>query len=111
MTGASSSGSSEIASIRAPHIFASFRIVGGSGEQRCRPVALSIQIALVKRIDAYPELLRLASDLIERRQPVVNIKHGVLQSLGHDRASGLLKFQHEMGVGFAGGVVEIFREI
>ena len=71
---------------------------------------MSIKIALVERLDTYPELLRLAAHFIERGQSVVNIKHGILQPFGHDRPRSLLKLQNEMGVSSAGFGIEIFWE-
>ena len=60
--------------------------------------------------DAETELLRLAADFVQRRQPVVNIEGGILESLRHDRAGALLKFQNKMHVLGAGFVVQILRE-
>src|SRR4029077_6281797 len=48
--------------------------------------------------NAYPKLWRLAAPLLQRRQPVVNVKHSVLEPLGHDRSRSLLKLQNEMRV-------------
>src|SRR5207253_2092935 len=43
-------------------------------------------------------------------QPVVNVKHRVLQTLGHDWSGGLLELEHEMGVGGACFGIKIFRK-
>ena len=60
--------------------------------------------------DADPEMLRLAADFVQRREPVVNVKGGVLEPLRHDRPGALLKFQNEMHVRGARLVVEVFRK-
>ena len=64
----------------------------------------------MKRIEADSKLLRLAADFVERSQPVVNVKHGVLVSFGHDRPRGLLKLEDKMRVRGACVVIEIFRK-
>src|SRR4029077_4592762 len=64
----------------------------------------------MKRIEADSELLRLAADFVERSPPVVNIKHGVLESFGHDWPCGLLKLEDKMRVRSAGVVIDIFRK-
>src|SRR4029077_4533749 len=60
--------------------------------------------------NAYPNLWRLAAHFIQRRQPVVNVKHGVLEPLGHDRSRSLLKLQNEMHVLGARLGVEVWRK-
>ena len=50
----------------------------------------------MKCFDPRSELLRFAAHFVQRRQPVENVKSRVLDSLGHDRAGVLLKFQNEM---------------
>src|SRR5262249_1112356 len=71
---------------------------------------MSIQIPLVKRIDAETKLLRFAADFIERRETVVNVEHRVFETLGHDRSGELLKLQDEMDVLLARLRIQIFRE-
>src|SRR5438045_3717592 len=71
---------------------------------------MSIQIARVKRIDTHAELLRLAADFVQRREAIVNIEHGVLEALCHDRTSELLEFEHEVRVLFSFLVIQILWE-
>ncbi len=71
---------------------------------------MSIEIPLMKRIDAESELLRLAADLVERRQPIVNIKDRVLEPFRHNRSGKLLEFEHEMHVLLARFRIEILRK-
>ena len=92
------------------HVFAPLRVVGGSREQRRRPIALPLAIALVKFVDADPEMLRLAADFVQRGQPVVNVERRILQALRHDRPGALLEFQNEMRVLGARFLVQIFRK-
>ncbi len=74
------------------------------------PVLLALAIVPVKSFHAQSEALRFAADFVQRGQPVVDVKSGILQPLGHDRPGCLLEFQDEMDVLFAGFVVEVFRE-
>src|SRR5262245_1662729 len=80
------------------------------GQQGRRPIALPIQITLVKSVYAESKLLRFAAYFVERCQPIVNVKHSIFQSLGHHRARRLLKLQNEMRVRCASGSVEICWE-
>src|SRR5436309_300947 len=64
----------------------------------------------MKHINARPKLLRLAAHFVYCYEPVVNVKDCVLQSLGHDRSGGLLKFQNEMRVRGAFGSAKVRRE-
>ena len=57
-----------------------------------------------------PEMLRFASDFIERRQPVIDIKGGILEPLGHDRPGALLEFKHEIHVQLAFRRIDIRRK-
>ena len=71
---------------------------------------MSIQIPLMKRVDAEPELLRLAANFVERGESIVNVKRRVLETLRHDGAGELLKLEHEIRVLLARLDVQIFRE-
>ena len=64
----------------------------------------------MKRLNAQPKELRFAADFVQRGQSVINIKHRVLESLGHDRAGELLKLEHEMRVRGALLLIEVFRK-
>src|SRR5207302_5624937 len=69
---------------------------------------MSIQIALMKHVNAQPKLLRVAADFVERSQAIVNVKHRVLESLRHDRPGALLKLKHEVHVLLARLRIQIF---
>src|SRR6266542_4000048 len=91
-------------------IFASFCVVRRGRQQGGRPIVLSINIPLVKRLNTASKPLRLATHFVQRRKPVVNVKDGVLQSLGHDRSRGLLKLQNEIRVLGARFGIEVWRK-
>ena len=84
--------------------------MGGSGEQSRRPIALPRDVLVVKCRNADAELLRLAADLVQRGEPVVNIEGGILQSLGHDRPGALLELENEMRVLRARFFIQVFRK-
>src|SRR6266700_187884 len=71
---------------------------------------MSIQVSIVKRLGAQPELLWLAAHFVERGQTVVNVKHGVLETLRHNRAGALLKFEDEMHMLFAPLCIQVLRK-
>src|ERR1051326_960093 len=93
------------------NIFTAFCVVCGGSEQARRPVALSMQVQLVKCLYARSKLLRLSAPLVQRCQPVVNVKHSVLERFGHDRPCGLLEFQDEMRVRGAFGSIQLCRDM
>src|SRR5437868_12371990 len=64
----------------------------------------------MESLDAEAKLLRLASDLVQRRQSVVNVKNRILESLRHDRAGELLKLENKLHVFRALFFVQIFRK-
>src|SRR5205085_4450802 len=90
------------------NIFASLGIVGGSRQQCGRRIALPLQIPFVKGVDGHAELLRIAADLIQGRQPVIDIEGGVFQAFGHNWAGKLLELEHEVAVLFAPVLFEVF---
>src|SRR5438874_5268793 len=71
---------------------------------------MSIQVSIVKRLDAQFELLWLAAHFVERGQTVVNVKHSVLETLRHNRTGELLKFKDEMHVLFAPLCIQVLRK-
>src|SRR5438105_4047217 len=71
---------------------------------------MSVEVSIVKRFGAQPELLWLAAHFVERGQTIVNVKHGVLETLRHNRAGELLKFEDEMHVFFAPLCIQVFRK-
>ena len=71
---------------------------------------MSIQVLLVKRVDAQAELLRFAANFVERGKPVVNIERRILESLRHDWPGELLEFEHELHVFLARLRIQVFRE-
>ena len=56
------------------------------------------------------EVVRLASDLIECDEPVIDIEGRILDALGGDGAGALLKFHHKAEMLRAAGLVDILRE-
>src|SRR5207237_10815862 len=83
---------------------------GGGGGRGGWPIALGFDGPAVKWCRTDAELLRLCAQFVERGEAVVNVKHRVLYSLGHNRPGELLKFQCEMLVRRALFRWEIFRE-
>ena len=61
----------------------------------------------MERLDAGAELLRLAADLIERGEPVVDVEDRVLEPLRHHRAGELLP---ALGGHFPGGFDVLFLD-
>src|SRR4051794_41526754 len=61
-------------------------------------------------LDRAAEALRLAPDLIQRGETIVDIKDRILEPFRHDRAGSLLKLQDELSVGHARFVVEVLRK-
>ena len=60
-----------------------------------RPAAGALGVLAVELGDAGAEGGRVAADLVERDEPVVEVEGGVLHPLGHDRAGQLLELHDE----------------
>ena len=73
-------------------------------------MTMSIFAAAVKCFHARTELLRLAADFIQGREPIENVKDGIFDAFRHDRRSRLLEFQNKMFVFGARLLVEVFRK-
>ena len=77
-------------------VLAALGVVGGGGEQAVRPALQALGVQAVERRHRDAERLRLAADLVERDQPVVDVERRVLHGLGRDRAGRLLDLLHEL---------------
>src|SRR4030095_14136073 len=64
----------------------------------------------MKDLSTQAEGWRFAADFVEPRQPVVDVKDGILESLCHNRTGELLELEHELLVCGALFFIKIFRE-
>ena len=72
--------------------------------ERARRKRLAPYHRLMKGSYAATRMLRFASDLIKRDQPVEPVELGILHGLCHQRPGGLLKFDCErLGISFERG--------
>src|SRR5271166_4585331 len=69
-----------------------------AGGQHCvRPIAKAFLVCPVKLSRCDSEAVKITSNIIQRDQPVVPVKSGVLKSFRHHRAGELLKLHGECG--------------
>src|ERR1700733_9963892 len=80
------------------NVLASFGVMGGGGVQSMGPEAPALLIKTMKRLEAEDVLSaeRIPADLVQGEESGVNVKSGVLKTLGHDRAGEHLPAQHEL---------------
>ena len=69
--------------------------MGRRRQHGMRPLLRPIGTGTVKRIHAIAERRRIAADVVQRNEPVVDIKTGVLHALGHHRCGQLLELARE----------------
>ena len=77
-------------------ILGALGVVRGACQHRVRP---AFGVALVGAMELFrraAEVLRFTADLVERGEPVEDVKRRVLQPLGHDRPGALLELHHEV---------------
>src|SRR5687768_12888788 len=67
-----------------------------SGAHRIGPALLARAIELMKRLRQNAEFIRIAPDVVERQEPVVDVEGGILETFGHQGRGQLLKSHHEM---------------
>ena len=81
--------------------------VGRGREQAVRPMFATLQIRVVKFCRRNSESARIATDFVQRGEPEVTVKAGVLNTLRHQRAGELLKLhgepEHRPAIRFAAG--------
>ena len=79
-------------------VLAAFGVVGAEGQHRMRPLLGPPRRRRVKFLGRKAEMRRVAAHLVERQQPGVAVKGGVLGSLGGHGAGELLELEREIGV-------------
>ena len=76
-------------------VLAPLGVVGRQRRQGVRPSGLPGSVVGVDRVGLEPEPARLAADLVERDQAVVDVERGVLDPLGRHRGRHLLELAGE----------------
>ena len=84
-----------------PRVLAALGVVGGRRGHRIGPVTLPLGHRRVEVGGIDGEVRRVATDLVEGRQPGVAVEGAVLDALGHHHAAGLLEPQRR-GVRWVG---------
>ena len=66
------------------------------GALRVRPEPHPHRVVAMKSLRRHAETSGIAADLIQREQPVINVKDGVLEAFRHERPGHLLEAHDEM---------------
>ena len=96
-----------------PDVLAALGVVRRGGRHRVRPLRGARRHPLVQRLRRDAELVRFASHLVERDEPVVVVECRILDALGRHRARHLLELADELHVLVAlarQDIVRLFQE-
>jgi hypothetical protein len=74
-----------------PHVLGPLGVVSGQRGHRLRPVLVQPGSEGVELLRRHTEVLRIPTDLVQRREPEPPVERGVLDPLGHHRPTGLLE--------------------
>src|SRR4029450_12261591 len=97
----------------AASVFAAFGARRRRGGQAMRPFGGPVGHPRMQRVGCNAELVRLASDFIERDQPVVEVQRRVLDAFGGDGTCYLLELAdelHMLAPFFFGDVVRLLEQ-
>ncbi|MBI2940368.1 MAG: hypothetical protein HYY04_08000 [Chloroflexi bacterium] len=95
------------------NVGAALGVVGRARQHRRRPAPQPLGILTVEGRRRATELLGITTDLVERKEPVVDVERGVLDPFRHHGAGRLLKPHHEaipLGPVLGRGAIRVLLE-
>src|SRR4030042_766359 len=79
-----------------PHVFASFRVMGGCGIHGVRPGMCPFLVEAMELLHRYTEFIRTSTHFIKRKESVIYVENRILKPFGHQWSGELLKFHDKM---------------